>query len=71
MVEDALVQSGRAGHHGYLVLGDFFHDAIHIKDGMRIDGAACHQRGQPAGFVAEAVEERVDYQIAVVFIEAD
>ncbi|MDT4844992.1 hypothetical protein FQZ97_789640 [compost metagenome] len=69
--EDGLVQGRRARQHSDPFAGDALQHHRHVEHLLRQDAAAAHQRRQPTGLVAEAVEERVDDQVAVALTQAD
>jgi hypothetical protein len=70
VVEDGLVDGGRAGQHGDPLLRHPGHHAGHVEDQVGDDGGALDQAGQDPGLEPEGVEERVDDQVAVALPQA-
>ena len=71
VVEDRLVQGRRSREDAHPVDGDAAEDLLDVEDGVGEHGAAHHQPREPAGLVAEGVEERVDDEVTVAFAQPD
>jgi hypothetical protein len=69
MVEQAGVEGRRPRQHGDPLAVDERHGPRHVEDRLRHDGGAADQAGQDARLEPEAVEERVDDQVAVAGVE--
>ncbi len=65
VIEDGLVDRGRPGEHGDPLGLDQRHGPPRVVHQLRHQGGAADQAGQDAGLEAEAVEERVDHEVAV------
>lgn len=70
VVQELLMEGGRAGEDGDPLGGDLGERGLHAEDRLGDHRRAAQQTGDDAGLVAEGVEERVDDQVAVVLPEA-
>ena len=71
VVQDRLIDRGRAGEHRDPVDGHPVHDLGDVEHRMRQHRRPLHQAGEDAGVQAERVEERVDDQVAIALFEPD
>ncbi|MNQ73226.1 hypothetical protein D3C85_879500 [compost metagenome] len=71
MGKQRLIQRRWPGQHGDAFALHAFEHGLHVEHLLRQEGAATHQRCQPAGLVAEGVEERIDDQVAIALAQTD